>query len=177
MITHAQSLRLDPGHYTLEIAMLDRVGGRIGTRVLEFEVAAAPAGLAISTPMLVQRVEDTAGAGGDGDPLVYQGKRVVPLVTPALDGLSQPHVYFVVYPGKDRPEKAQLQVEFFVNGQRLAAQAAELPPPDPSGAVPMMVSAAMRPGLCELRITALQGEAKAVGSVRYVVPRVKSQAQ
>lgn len=173
-ITHAHSLSLPPGRYSVETALLDRMGGRAGAKVLEIEVPPAPAGLAVSTPMLVQRVEETAGGGGD--PLVYQGRRVVPLVTPALDGVSQPHVYFVVYPDKNRAEKTQLQVEFFVNGQRLAAQMADLPPPDASGAAPMMVTAAMRPGLCELRITALQGEAKATGSVRYVAPQLKTPA-
>lgn len=176
-ITHAQSLKLMPGHYTVEVAMLDRAGGRMGVKTLDLEVPAAPQGLTISSPILVQRVEESAGAGGDGDPLMYQGRRVVPLVSPALESVSQPHVYFVVYPEKNRPEKTQIQVEFFVNGQRLAAQTAELPPPDEKGAIPMMVAAAMRPGLCELRITAMQGEAKATGSVRYVAPQVKAQAQ
>jgi VWFA-related protein len=172
-ITHAQSLRLAPGRYNVEAILLDRTGGRSSAKTLEIEVPPAPSSLALSTPMLVQRVEESAAA--DGDPLVYQGRRVVPLVTPALDSVSQPHVYFVVYPDKNRPDKPQLLVEFFVNGQRLAAQTAELPPPDPSGAVPMMVSAAMRPGLCELRFTASQGDAKATGSVRYVVPQLKAQ--
>jgi len=172
-ITHAQSLRLSPGHYTVEAILLDRAGGRASAKSFEIEVPPAPSSLALSTPMLVQRVEESAAA--EGDPLVYQGRRVIPLVAPALDSVSQPHVYFVVYPDKNRPEKPQLLVEFFVNGQRLAAQTAELPPPDPSGAVPMMVSAAMRPGLCELRFTATQGDAKASGSVRYVVPQLKAQ--
>lgn len=172
-ITHAQSLSLPPGHYTVETALLDRLGGRASAKALEIEVPPPPEGLAVSTPMLVQRVEETAA--GNGDPLSYQGRRVVPLVTPALDRVSQPHVYFVVYPDKSKAEKPQLLVEFFVNGQRLAAQSAELPPADPSGAVPMMVSAAMRPGMCELRITATQGQAKAAGSVRYVVPQLKAQ--
>jgi VWFA-related protein len=173
-ITHAQLLKLAPGHYIVEIAAMDRTGGKMGAKALDLEVPAAPQGLVLSTPMLVERVEDAAGASGG--PLVYQSRRIVPLVTPALDGVSQPHVYFVVYPDKNKPGKPQLQVEFFVNGQRLAAQTAELPPADPSGAVPMMVSAAMRPGLCELRITAIQGEARASGSVRYVVPQLKTQA-
>ena len=55
--------------------------------------------------MLVQRVEETAA--GNGDPLSYQGRRVVPLVTPALDNVSQPYVYFIVYPDKSRAEKPQ----------------------------------------------------------------------
>lgn len=175
-ITQAQSLRLAPGHYTVEVALMDRAGGKMGAKTLDLEVPAAPPGLVVSTPVLVQRVEDAVGAGRDDDPLVYQGRRVVPLVTPALDGVSQPHVYFVVYPEKNRPEKAQIQVEFFVNGQRLAAQTVDLPPADAKGAIPMMVAVATRPGLCELRITAIQGEARASGSVRYVAPQAKAQA-
>lgn len=173
-ITHAQSLELAPGHYLLELAMIDRRGARVSTKRLEVEVPAAPTGLAVSTPMLVQRVEETGQSGSNGDPLVYQGRRVVPLVSPVLNGTGQPHVYFVVYPDSRKTEKPQLLVEFFVNGQKLAAQAAELPPADPSGAVPMMVSAAMRPGLCELRITASQGGEVARGSVRYVVQQQQS---
>lgn len=176
-ITHAQSLELAPGRYSVEVALLDRTGARFSTKRLEVEVPEPPAGLAISTPMLVQRVEETAVADGSSDPLVYQGRRVVPLVGPALESSLQPHVYFVVYPDKKKSEKAELQVEFFVNGQRLAAQTAELPPPDASGAVPMMVSAAMRPGLCELRITARQGLEAARGSVRYVVPQLQQQGR
>lgn len=174
-ITHAQSLRLGPGHYTVEVALMDRTGGKMGAKTLDLEVPAAPQGLAVSTPILAQRVEEVSGAVAGEDPLVYQGRRVVPLVTPALEGMTQPHVYFVVYPEKNRQEKAEIQVEFFVNGERLAAQTAELPPPDEKGAIPMMVAAAMRPGLCELRITAVQGEAKASGSVRYVGPQGKAQ--
>ncbi|MCS7044582.1 MAG: VWA domain-containing protein [Chloroflexota bacterium] len=176
-ITHAQSLELAAGRYLLEVAVLDRTGARVSTKRLELEVPEPPAGLAVSTPMLVQRVEEAGAAEGSSDPLVYQGRRVVPLVSPALDPAMQPHVYFVVYPDRRKAEKAELLVEFYVNGQRLAAQTAELPPPDPSGAVPMMVSAAMRPGLCEVRITARQGEAQARSSVRYVVPQARQQSR
>ena len=173
-ITHAQSFELPPGRYTIEAALIDRMSGRIGTKHLEVDVPPAPQGLSLSTPVLVQRVEEAANAAAGEDPLVYQGKRVVPLVSPALGPAAQPYVYFVVYPDKNRQEKTELLVEFFQNGQRLAGQTAELPPPDPSGAIPMMVSAATRPGLCELRITAKQGEASARVSVRYLVPRQQS---
>lgn len=173
-ITHAQPLDLAPGHYLLEVAMLDRAGARVSTKRLEVEVPAPAAGPAISTPMLVQSVQEAVG-GGHGDPLVYQGRRVVPLVSPVLAPSMQPYVYFIVYPDRKRSEKAELTVEFFVNGQRLAAQNSELPLPDPSGAVPMMVGAAMRPGLCEVRLTARQGDAAATSSVRYVVPHSQTQ--
>jgi hypothetical protein len=44
-----------------------------------------------------------------------------------------------------------------------------LPPPDSSGAIPMLVNAVARPGKCEIRITALQGFQSATRSVNYAV--------
>jgi hypothetical protein len=51
----------------------------------------------------------------------------------------------------------------------LARQTAELPPPDANGAIPMVVGAAVRPGNCQLRMTAVQGNRSATQSVNYVI--------
>ncbi len=64
-----------------------------------------------------------------------------------------------MYPDKTAAEKPTLQVEFRVDGQVVASQTAELPPPDASGVIPMMIRAATRAGACELKITAVQGVA------------------
>jgi len=56
-----------------------------------------------------------------------------------------------------------------VNGESLAKQDADLPAPDESGIIPMVVSAAVKPGNCELKITATQGNASTTQSVKYTV--------
>jgi hypothetical protein len=60
-------------------------------------------------------------------------------------------------------------VAFLVGGEELEQKEAELPAPDSSGAIPMVVSAVARPGKCEIKITALQGFQSAVQNVTYTV--------
>jgi hypothetical protein len=78
-------------------------------------------------------------------------------------------VYFVVYPDKSNQETPRIRAEFFVGGEELEVKEAELPAPDSSGAIPMVVSAVARPGKCEIKITARQGFQSAVQSASYTV--------
>jgi hypothetical protein len=119
--------------------------------------------------MLVKRVEPVSGQADTADPLEYQGKRLIPEVASALNRNEQPYVYFVVYPDKAAREKPKIEVQFSVNGSVLAKQTAELPDPDASGAIPMMVGAATRPGNCELKITAMQGAESSEQKLVYSV--------
>ena len=170
-VTYTHPLHLPVGRYTVEAAVIDHEGRRASARVVEIVSAEPRRGIDLSTVLLVQRL-DPAGASADAaDPLVYQGGRIVPLLSPLLSREMKPAVYFVVYPDKAKAEKPKVRVEFLSGGQPLASQTVELPPPDASGTIPVMVGAALRPGDCELRITAMQGADTATESVRYsVVP-------
>jgi VWFA-related protein len=168
MYTHA--LSLPPGHYTVETAVLDREGRQASTKVIPFENPEPRKGVDLSSVMLVQRVEAASGQADPADPLLFQGKRLVPLIVPTLSADAKPFVYFVVYPSKANPEKPTLEVEFTVGGQVVAKQTADLPAPDAAGTNPMIVKAIMRPGQCELRITAVQGADRVAKSIKYTVP-------
>lgn len=170
LITYTHPLRLPPGRYAVEAAMIDHEGRRSSARVIEYVSPEPRRGIELSSVMLVQRV-DPAGTPDASDPLVYQGNRVVPLLAPLLGPGMKPAVYFVVYPDKANAEKPKVQVEFFSAGRSLASQTVELPPPDASGAIPMIVAAATLPGDCELRITATQGAGSATESVHYSVAK------
>ncbi len=75
----------------------------------------------------------------------------------------------MVYRNQANPEKPKIRVEFKNGGQVFADQTVALPEPDASGAIGMFVAAAARPGNCELRITALQGDESATEHLAYVV--------
>ena len=83
---------------------------------------------------------------------------------------AQPMLYFVVYPDKSIPETPRIRVEFLVDGKELEQKQSELPPPDSSGAIPVLVNAATKAGNCEIRITVLQGFQQTTRSVSYTVP-------
>jgi hypothetical protein len=169
-VTWTHPFNLPPGKYTIETALLDREGNRASTSSMPWENPKR-SGIGLSSVMLVHQVEPLKGQADTADPFQFATNRVIPELTPTLNPDALPYVYFVVYPDKANQEKPQIQVEFLVNGVLLAKQTSELPPPDASGAIPMVVGAVRRPGECELRIAALQGGETAEHSVKYSVAR------
>ena len=172
-ISFTHPVTLTPGRYTVETAVIDHEAQKASTSITAFESTEAK-GVGISSIMLVQRLEPVKGAADPADPFqiqadATQARLVVPELAPILNPSAKPATYFVVYPDKTIADKPKIQVEFLVGGQVLAKQMAELPPPDATGAIPMVVGAAMKPGDCELRITAIQGDSTSVQSVKYKI--------
>ncbi len=168
-ITYTHPVKLPPGRYSVETAVLDREGGRASTSIVQFE---RPAGntVGISSLVLVQRVEAAGEKPDLSDPLVFKGKRAIPLLAGTVPAQSKPYVYFVVYPNQSNPEKPKIQIQFLAGGQVVADQAAALPESDANGTIAMMVGAlTSRPGDCELRITAIQGNETAAERLAYTV--------
>lgn len=168
-ITFTHPIDLPPGHYRLETAVMDREAGKSATAMTEFDAPPAGTGVAVSSAVLVQRIDPSAGKTVASDPLVLKGKRLVPQLEQTLTPDAKPFVYFVVYPDKSSVEKPKLGVEFLVDGKAVANQTTDLPAPDDSGTIPMVVRAAMHTGKCELKITALQGGRTASAEVTYTV--------
>jgi len=166
---HTHVLSLPAGHYTVETAVLDRESGRASTAMLQFDNPAPPKGAALSSAMLIQRIEPVTGTPEPADPFLFQGKRLVPFLGASLPADAKPYLYFVVYPDRSIAEKPKLQVEFLVDGQMLAKQSADLPAPDASGAIPMLIRATAHTGNCELKITVLQGGESATQNVAYKI--------
>jgi VWFA-related protein len=167
-ITWTHPFDLPPGHYTVETAVLDREGNRASTNVLALDNPEHK-GLGLSSVMLVQQVATLKGPVDAANPFEFATNRVVPSLDSVLSKGAQPYAYFVVYPDKANAEKPKIGVQFLVDGKLLAEQTADLPAADATGAVPMVVGAAVKPGQCELKITAMQGNASATHSVKYTV--------
>ena len=157
-----------PGRYTLDVAVIDREGRRASTASVPF-VSLENKGVGLSSVGLVRGLEPVDGVPDPSDPLIYQGKRVVPDLTPTLGADAKPLIYFVVYPDKSLAENPKLQVEFFADAKPVAIQNIKLPAPDASGAVAMLLSGPTRPGDCELRISTIQGAGSAEQILKYKV--------
>jgi VWFA-related protein len=160
-ITFTHPFSLPPGHYTLETAALDQEANVASTSKIAFD-SPEPKGVGLSSILLVQRMEPLNGKVEAADPLEFQpnptsGRRVIPELSTDLAANATPYAFFVVYPDPSIADKPKIQAEFWVGGQLLAKQVADLPPPDASGAIPMVINTAAKPGNCELRVTALQG--------------------
>ena len=146
----------------------NRDGKRASAGTIKLDTPPPRPGIDISRVVLARLAEPAKSASSD--PLVYQGRHVVPMLAPVWNAAGKPSVYVVVYPDPSNPAKPTLRVEFLVDGHPLADSTADLPP-ETAGAIPVLVEAAAPPGDCEVRITAIQGKDSATGSVRYAVPR------
>jgi VWFA-related protein len=160
--------QIGPGKYTVETAVVDYEGRRASTGTLQIDNEERK-GIGISSVVLVSHAESVSGKADTSNPFEFGGNRVVPMLASTLKPTDQPKVYFVVYPDKSSAEKPQIQVEFLVGGESLAKQTAALPAPDDTGAVPMVVGTVVKPGDCELKITAVQGNDSVTQSVKYTV--------
>ncbi len=153
--------------------MLDREAQRASTSKVAFE-SPEQKGVGLSSILMVQGTEEVKGAIDPANPLEFQPtptetKRIVPELSTHLTPKSSPHVFFIVYPDRSIAEKPKIQAEFWVSGKLLAKQVADLPAPDASGAIPMVINTAAKLGDCELRITALQGSSEMKQSLKYTV--------
>jgi predicted alternative tryptophan synthase beta-subunit len=62
-----------------------------------------------------------------------------------------------------------VRVQFLVNGEELEQKQSELPAPDSSGAIAVLVNAATKAGNCEIKVTVLQGFESTTRSLTYTV--------
>jgi len=167
-LTYTHALDLPPGHYTVEAAVVDREGRQATTETGSFDVSVQPKGVAISSLVMVGHLDSADPQADTADPFTFKGKRVTPMVQATVSPTAKRWVYFVVYGDKSNTEKPKIRVEFKSGGQVFAQQTVDLPAPDASGAIPMFVAAATRPGNCELQITAVQGNESATEHLAYV---------
>ena len=167
-IDYTHAFHLPAGHYTVESVLIDREGKRASTSTVELD-SPAQKGVGLSSLMVVARADPLTADASANDPFLLQGRDVVPLLDGSLKASAKPLVYFVVYPDKSSLEPPRIRVQFFVGGEELEAKDAELPAPDATGAIPMVVNAVARAGKCEIKVTARQGFQSAVRSVSYTV--------
>jgi hypothetical protein len=151
-----QDAQVPPGHYTLESALADREGEKIGARRSSVVVPSQAGGVRLSSLVLVRRVD--AHAKTDlTDPFQVTGGRVVPWLTDTVERVpGRPLVvYFTVYP-TDLPEPPRLTIEILADQIPVARVSPVLPERLEDGSVRYVASApadALQPGLHEIRVT------------------------
>jgi hypothetical protein len=168
VMTYQHAVNLPAGHYTVEAAVVDQEGNRAGTSAVLIDNREPP-GIGISDITLVRRLTDLDRPADAGNPFEYARKRVLPFVrTDVLAGM-QPAFYFVVYPEPGNAAKPEVRVQLLKNGRTHAISTPALPPPDASGAIPMLIAESGDPGSYEMRVTVAQAGASAERSFAYTV--------
>jgi hypothetical protein len=147
-LVFSHPVHLAPGRYTIETAVIDLEGRRTGTSETVVDSPPPRVGIGLSSLVPVDRVE---------------------AVTGNADAAGKPVIYLVVYPDSANAAKPTMRVQFFSAGALIAEKTNDLPAADASGAIPMFIAPATRPGEAELKVTVVQGADSATGSFRYRV--------
>ena len=167
-ILFARSVTLPPGRYSVETAVVDWVSGKTSTARFAIECVARN-GPELSSIVLVRRMDPEQAAGTAMDPMAYQGKRIYPSLFTDLPPGAQPYLFFRVYPDRRTAAKPRLHAQYLSNGRVTADQSTEIPAPDASGAVPILIQPVTHAGDQELRLTLSQGGASSSETIRYTV--------
>jgi VWFA-related protein len=168
-LVYTHPLDLPMGRYTAETVAVDREGGRASTSSIEFDTTGPATGVSMSSALLIRRIEPGNPDTDKSGLLAIRGSRLVPFVETHLTPENKPYAYFVVYPNKANTAKPKLQIQLSVDNQVLADQTNDLPAPDATGAIPMVLRAAVHTGHCELKLTTIQGDETATRTLSYDV--------
>ncbi len=176
-VSYSHPLSLPPGRYSIETAVVDWEGRRTATSVIPIE-SPERKGLSLSSLMVVKQLEPVVGQGDPTDPFQFEGRRVVPEMSPSLPPTAQPFLYFVVYPDRVIADKPTVEIQVSLDGQVIAEQEADLKPPDATGAIPVVIGGApAKPGTYEMKVTATQGNDSVEQTVKYSVSAQADAAQ
>ena len=167
-ITYERAVSLPAGQYTVEAAVVDHEGHRASTSVVQVDNRERRES-GLSDLALVRRLENLSRPPDAADPFEFTGKRVLPLVSTDLAAGAQPFVYFVVYPRPGNAAKADVRVQLLRNGQVVSTRAPALPPPDASGAIPVVIEEANDPGRYEVKATVVEGDVSTERSIAYTL--------
>ncbi len=167
-IPYSHLLSLPPGRYTVDTAIIDLEGSRASTNSVAIENSEGK-GVGLSSVMLVKELEPATGQPDMADPFRVGNNRVTPELSNVVKAGIKPFIYFVVYRDKASAETPRVEIQFLRDGQVQARRSLDVPPPDATGASPMMISSVAQPGDCELKITATQGAQSFGRTVKYTV--------
>ena len=150
---------LASGRYSIEAAVVDPEGGRASTKRVSL-VVPKPGEPAVSSIAVVHDVSSLEEPRDPGNPLEFDGGKVVPALVPSARPNADTAVFFVIYPemkdGKATPEKPQVLVEFLQDGKQVLRATPEVGSPDEVNSIPILASANLPPGDYVVQVTVQQ---------------------
>jgi hypothetical protein len=160
------TVTVSPGKYTLESAVMDREGSKIGVQHSEFAVEPKGKGVGISSLTAVRSYSPNAKGLDPNEPFQFQGGSITPTLNTSIPKAADAvlRLFFVVYQDASISSKPTVEIEFLQNGKSLTKVPMELPAADPQGRIPYVMTipaASIPPGSYEVRATARQGDSTA----------------
>ena len=164
---------LAPGGYTLESAIMDRNGKKMGVERHPFTVPDATEKLALSDVVVVRRTEAMKNTQ-ILDPFYFAGGKIIPTLEDTLKGGAGNVLpfYFAVYPDPAVKDAPKLTMAFYKDGQYLGSAGAPLPPAEHDGRIPYIANLPadkFTPGSYEIKVGVTQGASSVEQKVDFKV--------
>lgn len=165
---------LPPGEYSLEAAVMDRNGARIGVSKSVVKVPEPSNKLSMSNVVVVRRTDAVKDTRQMLDAFYFPGGKVIPTLTDTLKGGPGNILpfYFAVYPDRGNKGALKLTMSFYKGGQYLGAAEAPLPEAQPDGRIPYIANLPadkFTPGAYEIRLDVTQGNSTAQEKVAFQI--------
>lgn len=157
-----EAFAVQPGRYTVEVAILDRKAQKASVRKSVFLAEAAPDRLSVSALMRVRNYAPNAPDLEALDPFQFQGGRITPTLDETLHtGRTQTvGLFCVISPDPQSKEKPTLTLEYVQDDKLVGRGDFDLPAPDSQGRIPWALFtpiASLKPGSYEVRAIVHQG--------------------
>jgi VWFA-related protein len=107
-----------PGHYTMEVAVSDLFGGKIGAQRVEFDVPDPNKATALSDLVLVRRVDAVPAEDEDPvEPLRYENNKITPNIMGALpEHAKGVQLFFILHPDANAKDDPTLEMQVLHDG-------------------------------------------------------------
>ena len=173
-ITLQRHFSADPGVYTLEAAVMDRIGNKAGAQRTTFTIEPPARSLALSDIALVASVEPTEEDNETFEPMHYGNGRVIPnLATELPENSRSLSLFFLVHPVAGSQSQPALRMQILRNGELLTEMPMELKKVSGSGAaIPYLGTIrgkTIPPGKYEVKALLSQDGSAASSSVSFSV--------
>ena len=164
---------LSAGTYTLEAALMDRNGKKIGVKKSAVTVPEPSNNLSMSDVVVVRRT-DALKDNQISDAFYFPGGKVVPTLAHTLKGGPGNILpfYFTVFPDRAVKDAPKLTMAFYKDGQYLGAAEAPLPAAQKDGRIPYIANLPadkFTPGAYEIHMGVTQGTFKVERMVVFQV--------
>jgi VWFA-related protein len=119
-ITMQRHFSAEPGAYTLETAVLDRLSNKAGAERSTFTIDPVPHGPSLSDIALIRAVEPMHEQTETFEPMRYMNGRVVPDLSSELpENTRSLSLFFMVHPLPGNASQPQLEMQIIRNGNLL----------------------------------------------------------
>ncbi len=165
---------IPPGKYTLESAVLDRESGKTGVQRMEFTVEPKPAGVGISSLVMMRSYTPGVKNLDPAEPFQFQGGSITPTLVNSVAKVegSMLRMFFIVYEDAGSKVKPSVEIEFLQGGKSLTKVPMDLPAADAQGKIPYLMTipaGGIPPGVYDIRATARQGQTSAQTSAQVSI--------